>query len=352
MLTADVALTRETDYLTLVEEFAADIDALNLAFSHAWYKLMTRDMGPVTRCIGDLVPPAQPFQMPLPDPPATLPDYTSTLAGIEALIAEDESRIADFTRLAYQCADTYRDTDKMGGCDGARIRLLPESNWTVNEGLDEVITLLETVKAEDVSYADLIVLAGMTAINSTYEFCGGRVDTDDASESENLMPRLTWYTPTTLSVRDNFEVKGLTLNEGVALAGRPVEGRSPTVSNELFIWLTTSEFEGPDANGSFTEVDGSKTVTAEEYALYEDTEMRGIVESYAEDNELFLTEFYAAWNKIMIQDRFDGNRGNLCNYTIASPAPTEAPSGSSMASSMAWDLSLAVFIVLASVVFY
>jgi catalase-peroxidase len=279
MLTADAALTRDDNYSTLVEEFAADINALNLAFSHAWYKLVTHDMGPVTRCIGDLVPPAQSFQMPLPDPPATLSDYAPVRAGIEVLIAEDESRIAAFTRLAYQCADTYRNTDKRGGCEGARIRLLPESNWTVNEGLDEVIALLETVKADNVSYSDLIVLAGMTAINSTYEFCGGRTDAEDASESENLMPRLTWYTPTTLSVRDNFEVKGLTLNEGVALAGRPVEGCSPMVSNELFVWLVSYQFEGPDDNGTFTEIDGNKTVTAEEYALYEDTEMREIVQS-------------------------------------------------------------------------
>ena len=342
MLTADVALLRDDDYLTLVKEYAADIDALNLAFSHAWYKLTTRDMGPVTRCIGDLVPPAQPFQMPLPDPPTTLPDYAPIRAEIEALIAKDPSRIAAFTRLAYQCADTYRDTDKHGGCDGARIRLSPENNWTVNEGLEEVIALLETVKADNVSYSDLIVLAGMTAINSTYEFCGGRTDAEDASESESLVPRLTWYTPTTLSVRDNFEVKGLTLSEGVALAGRPMEGRSPMVSNELFVWLVTYPFEGPDANGTYTEVDGNKTVTAEEYALYEDTEMRDIVQGYANDNELFKTDFYAAWNKIMIQDRFDGNRGNLCSYTTAAPT-------TSSASFIALDLSLAVFILLASV---
>jgi catalase (peroxidase I) len=373
MLTSDVALLRDDDYLALVEEFAADIGALELAFSHAWYKLMSRDMGPVTRCIGDLVAPAQPFQNPLPDPPATLPDYSSTRAVIEALILEDETLIAAFTRLAYQCADTYRDTDKSGGCNGARIRFLPEMNWTVNAGLNEVIAVLESAKTDEVSYADLIVLAGMVAINSTDEFCGGRTDAEDGSGSEKLLPRLDWYTPTTVSVTDNFAVKGLTLNEGVALAGRPVERRSPMVSNELFVWLTEYQFEGPDDDGVFTEMDGNKTVTAEEYALYEDTDMRTIVQSYADDKELFMSEFYAAWNKIMTQDRFDGNRDNLCSATAPvdeppvespvqpptdSPAqpPTESPAQpsnptTSSASSMALDLPLAVFVILASVAF-
>jgi catalase (peroxidase I) len=358
MLTADVALLRDPNYLALVEEYAADVEALEFAFSHAWYKLMSRDMGPVTRCIGDLVAPAQPFQDPLPDPPATLPDYAGTRAAIEELIANNETLITAFTRLAYQCADTYRNTDKAGGCNGARIRFLPENNWTVNAGLDEVIASLEAAKTDEVSYADLIVLAGMVATNSTVEFCGGRTDAEDGSGSEELVPRLAWYTPTTLSVTDNFAVKGLTLNEGVALAGRPVEGRSPTVSNELFVWLTEYQFEGPDnTTGVFTEIDGNKTVTAEEYALYEDTDMRAIVQNYAKDEELFLSEFYAAWNKIMSQDRYDGNRGNLCSFTVptAQPtaeSPTESPAQSpSSASSMALNLSLAVLVILASVAF-
>jgi catalase (peroxidase I) len=362
MLTADVALLRDPNYLALVEEYAADVEALEFAFSHAWYKLMSRDMGPVTRCIGDLVAPAQPFQDPLPDPPATLPDYAGTRAAIEELIANNETLITAFTRLAYQCADTYRNTDKAGGCNGARIRFLPENNWTVNAGLDEVIASLEAAKTDEVSYADLIVLAGMVATNSTVEFCGGRTDAEDGSGSEELVPRLAWYTPTTLSVTDNFAVKGLTLNEGVALAGRPVEGRSPMVSNELFVWLTEYQFEGPDnTTGVFTEIDGNKTVTAEEYALYEDTDMRAIVQNYAKDEELFLSEFYAAWNKIMIQDRYDGNRGNLCSFTVPTAQPTaESPTESSTeppaqspssASSMALDLSLAVLVILASVAF-
>jgi catalase (peroxidase I) len=313
---------------------------------------MSRDMGPVTRCVGDLVAPAQPFQNPLPDPPATLPDYASTRASIEALITDDETLITAFTRLAYQCADTYRDTDKSGGCNGARIRFLPEIDWPVNAGLDEVIAALEPAKTDEVSYADLIVLAGMVAINSTVEFCGGRTDAEDGSGSEKLEPRLGWYKPTTLAVTDNFAVKGLTLKEGVALAGRPVEARSPMVSNELFIWLTEYQFEGPDA-GVFTQIDGNKTVTEEEYALYEDTDMRAIVQSYVDDEELFLNEFYAAWNKIMIQDRYDGNRGNLCSFTVPTvESPTESPAQSpvtSAASFMTLDLSLAVLVILTSV---
>lgn len=108
------------------------------------------DMGPITCCIGDLVvPPAQPFQMPLPGPPATLPDYAPIHANIEALIAEDKSQIDAFTRLAFQCTDTYRNMVKRGGCDGGQIRLSSETDWSVNEGLDKVIALLETTKADN-----------------------------------------------------------------------------------------------------------------------------------------------------------------------------------------------------------
>jgi hypothetical protein len=107
----------------------------------------------------------------------------------------------------------------------------------------------------------------------------------------------------------------------------------------------TYQFEGLDANGTFIEIDGNKTVTVEDYALYEDTEMRDIAKSYVDDNELCMTDFYAAWNEIMIQDRFDANRGNLCSFTTVAPtvSPTIAPT-TSPASSIALDLSLAVFI--------
>lgn len=99
---------------------------------------MTRDMGPVTRCLGKLVGPAQPWQYPLPDPPAQLPDFTAVQKDILEAIDKDSSAISPdvvdgkpyygalFAHLAYQCASTFRETDHSGGCNGARIRFAPQ----------------------------------------------------------------------------------------------------------------------------------------------------------------------------------------------------------------------------------
>lgn len=97
MLTTDVALTRDDSYNALVKEFAEDQTALEVAFAHAWYKLTTRDMGPVSRCAGDDVPPAQPWQYPLPPPPAKLANFKSVRADIASAITTTSTVIAPDT---------------------------------------------------------------------------------------------------------------------------------------------------------------------------------------------------------------------------------------------------------------
>lgn len=113
MLTTDIALTTDASYRDLVYAFAGDQASFENAFKHAWYKLTTRDMGPVERCVGNDVPPAQPFQYPLPAPPAEPANYT--------LVREDIHKVltpalgAYLTRLAWSCASTFRSTDYLGG---------------------------------------------------------------------------------------------------------------------------------------------------------------------------------------------------------------------------------------------
>lgn len=128
----------------------------------AWYKLMTRDMGPFTRCLGPDVPPPQPFQKPLPAPSPGPVNYTAVEIDIRAVLTSAETTGLVAT-LAYQCASTYRATDKSGGCNGARIRFAPEINWNANKGMGAVLVTLTPIKNKypSLSWSDLIVLAGV-----------------------------------------------------------------------------------------------------------------------------------------------------------------------------------------------
>jgi len=259
--------------------------------------LTTADMGPASRCIGDDIPDAQNFQFPLPVVATAVPNYVAVKSSIQKLFKEDTDNIPAFVNLAYRCASTYRDTDYRGGCNGARIRFAPESKWASNDGTQDALATLEKVKTDhsDVSYADLIVLAGQAAVESAggkyMPFCGGRSDAIDGSGSEKLQPRA--YTPAIVSIRDDMIVKGLSANAGVALAARPVSGE---LSNHFFIDLLAG-------NGDFSE---------EEKALLLD-EFKPIVVKFAKDNAVFLDEFAAAWNQLMTADLFNGPTNNLCD---------------------------------------
>ncbi|CAN0223003.1 unnamed protein product, partial [Scytosiphon promiscuus] len=167
MLTTDVALLFDADYLALVENFAEDQDALDKAFAAAWYKLLSRDMGQFERCVGPDVAPPQAFQLPLPSAPAAddLPKYSTAKKSIRRMLSDNPSYGALFVTLAWQCMSTFRSTDYLGGCNGARIRFSPEKDWAVNNGLDEVLDLLAPVQMETpgISHADLIVFAANIA---------------------------------------------------------------------------------------------------------------------------------------------------------------------------------------------
>lgn len=302
MLTADLGLRDDPAYRPISESFKNDITVLENAFQHAWYRLTTADMGPVSRCIGDEVPDPQPFQVPLPPSPDVEPDYIMIRSAIQTLIEDDpDTNTAAFVNLAYRCASTYRDTDYRGGCNGARIRFEPESSWPSNVGTADALSTLEPIIIEypDISYSDLIVLAGQTAIESaggkSMSFCGGRVDALDGSGSINLEPRT--YTPALVSIRDDMQVKGLSAREGVALAARPTTSTAK-LSNQFFVDLLAA-----GAGSNFSE---------EEQALLEG-EFKPIVEEYAANNDLFLDEFASAWTKMMIADRFNRPSNNVCD---------------------------------------
>ena len=123
LLTSDVALIHDKAYLEIVRMFAENRDRFDTMFAHAWYKLVTRDMGPRSRCINsDTAPVSQDWQNGLPDRTESPPDFTEVRERIMNLLDSDNTAYGQFTRLAWQCASSFRVTDYQGGCNGARLR--------------------------------------------------------------------------------------------------------------------------------------------------------------------------------------------------------------------------------------
>jgi len=351
-LTTDISLTQDPTgtYQQLVQDFAGDQEKFNHAWKHAWYKLTSRDMGPVTRCMGKDVPPPQPWQHPLPPTPSKLADFAHvkmevkrTLKSRSSILPPDEFNGepyygALYVRLAWQCASTFRQTDYLGGCNGARIRLSPAKFWPANAALDKALLLLKPIKDQfgsGLSWADLIVLAGSVALEEAggkqIGFCGGRTDAEDGSGWQYLEPKVSGATNSTVALKDFVQGMGLSYREMAALIGgghslgKMHPDRSgfqgswtedPTrLSNDYFRTLLTETWE------KFTTPGGLQQFKAKGKNLYMlnidllfmyDAELQSITQEYASDNELFLQDFTTAWTKIVNADRFDGPTANIC----------------------------------------
>lgn len=361
MLTSDVSLMHDPagSYQEIVKEFANDAAAFDRAFAHAWYKLTTRDVGPVTRCAGADVPPAQPFQYPLPDPVEVLADFDEVKGDLLMLLTTSNPAFpADvyngksdygplFIRLAWQCASTYRATDFLGGCNGARIRFAPQNTWAENSGLDKALMLLQPIKekfGEGLSWADLIVLAGNIAIEAAggreMFFCPGRTDAVDGEGSSLLSSRFSGSQTDMVFLKDTIQVMGLSKREFVVLLGgghslgQKHASRSgwsgawtenpSRLANDYFQVLLTEEWEKMQESGGLTQYKARGKplyMLDSDIALKADDELSVIVQEYATDNELFLEDFAKAWTKLMNADRFDGPVDNLCKMPEERAAP-------------------------------
>ena len=240
-----------------------------------------------------------------------------------------------FAHLAWQCASTFRKTDYSGGCNGARVRFLPQSEWRMNWYTKNILQVLEPVKKKfgaALSWADLIVLAGNTAIESAggkpMKFCGGRSDALDANGTEHLGPRQ--YSTPLIQVLDNFKVMGLTPREGVALSARL---RSPIhmkrlgytgswsadpfkLSNEYFKALVNENWQlmvkPARGQAEFKAAGKQLYMLPTDIALKQDAQLLTIVREFAASNHAFLQSFAAAWTKMMNADRFMGPAGSVC----------------------------------------
>jgi len=347
LLTSDVALMWEDEkYKTIVREFAEDMGAFDRAFEQAWYKLTTRDMGPISRCNNDDVPPPQDFQYPLPDPPAGWPDFQEIKAEINEILDDATEAIGMVTRLAWQCSSTFRSTDYLGGCNGARIRFSPQSDFPDNINVENAIEFLRPIKLShgtNLSWADLIVLAGNTALEKAggkhLNFCGGRTDATDGLGSEFLYPKITGnFSETLVQFKDYISIMGLTQREFAALIGagyavgdasdcdglycrrdsfQGTSSVSTTLSNIFFKNLLTENWESYTVPGSgkqmYKAAGKDLLLLGTDLMFRLDPELLAISQDFAADNELFLTELAAAWTRLANADRFDGPTGNLCD---------------------------------------
>jgi len=249
------------------------------------------------------------------------------------------------SRLAWRCSATFRATDFLGGCNGARIRLSPQKDWPVNANLDLALDILQPIKedfGEGLSWADLIILTGNTvmehASGTSIPFCPGRTDgEEDGGASDFLMPKVTGEFNDTLgAVKEAARLMGLTQAEFAALnaAGYAIGDRYCThkglfcrrdrganepeqLDNRFFTTLLTNSWEEytlPGAPGGqvYKAVGSDRIMFATDLWYRSDGELRAIAEEFAYDNTKFVQTVVAAWDKLTTADRFLGPAENLC----------------------------------------
>jgi catalase-peroxidase len=353
MLTSDLALITDPSYRAISERFHKNPDEFAQAFAKAWYKLLHRDMGPITRYLGPWVAEPQLWQDPVPPVEGTLIG-DKDITALKAAVLQSGLTVAQLVAAAWASASTFRGTDRRGGANGARIRLAPQKDWAVNAGVAPTIAKLEEVRAAsgtNVSLADLIVLGGCAAVEKAANdagfdiavpFAPGRTDaTQEQTDDESfavLEPRADGFrnylepgsklSPETLLV-DKAYMLTLTAKEmtvlvgglralGITAAGTQhgiFTDRPGTLTNDFFVnlldsateWRTSTNdadvYEGVDrASGKAT-----ATATAVDLVFGSNSILRGIAEVYAADDakQQFARDFVDAWDKVMTLDRFD-----------------------------------------------
>ncbi len=359
MLTTDLSLRVDPIYEPISRRFMADQDAFADAFARAWFKLTHRDMGPVVRYLGPEVPSETLlWQDPVPAVDHELID-AADIAALKAQILASGLSVSQLVSAAWASASSFRGSDKRGGANGARVRLEPQNGWEVSNP-DELATVLRTLEgiqasfnagAKKVSLADLIVLAGDAAVERAAKNAGFDVEVPftpgrtDASQEQTDTEAFAALEPKADGFR-NYLGKGnrlpaeyllidkanlLTLSAPemtVLVGGLRVLGANydssklgvftatpGSLTNDFFVnlldmgttWQATAEdantFEGRDAATGEVKWTGSRA----NLVFGSNSELRALAEVYASDDakEKFVTDFVAAWDKVMNLDRFD-----------------------------------------------
>ena len=361
MLTTDLALKMDPVYEPIAKRFHENPDQLADAFAKAWYKLLHRDLGPVSRYLGPWVPEPQLWQDPVPEVDHEV-IADEDIAALKGKILASGLSISQLVSTAWASAASFRGTDKRGGANGARIRLAPQKDWEVNNPADlaKVLQALEQIQRDfnssqsggkKVSLADLIVLGGCAAVEQaakkaghdvTVPFAPGRTD---ASQEQTDVESFAVLEPTADGFRnylrageklpaetlllDRANLLTLTAPEMTVLIGGMralnsnfgqshrgvLTDRPETLTNDFFVnlldmgteWKASASaenvFEGRDrATG-----EAKWTATAVDLVCGSNSQLRAISEVYASGDakEKFAGDFVAAWEKVMNLDRFD-----------------------------------------------
>ncbi|MCA2983672.1 MAG: catalase/peroxidase HPI [Gemmatimonas sp.] len=362
MSTADIALRTDPTYLEISKRFHANPQAFHDAFARAWFKLTHRDMGPKTRYAGPWIPQEELlWQDPIPACDHPVID-AADIAALKGKILAAGLPISQLVYVAWSSASTFRGSDKRGGANGARIRLEPAKQWEVNQPakLTRVLDIYETIQQEfnasatggkKVSIADLIVLGGAAAIEAaakkagfdiTVPFTPGRMDATqeqtDAHSYAVLEPQADGFRnyqktvfrkPAEELLVDKAQLLGLTAPEMTVLVGGMrmlganygatkhgvLTDRPETLANDFFVNLLSMDTTWAPMAGSSEVFEGRDRVTGDvkytatrvDLIFGSHSELRAVAEVYGQhDNqERFVHDFVAAWNKVMNADRFD-----------------------------------------------
>lgn len=363
MLTTDLALRVDPIYEPISRRFYEHPEELSDAFARAWFKLTHRDMGPIARYLGPEVPSQEMiWQDPIPAVTHELVD-DGDVSGLKSKILAAGLSISQLISTAWASASTYRDSDKRGGANGARVRLEPQCDWEVNNPVElaKVLRVLEGVQGEfndaqpagkkQVSLADLIVLGGSAAVEQaaknagqvvTVQFVPGRTDaTQEETDIESfsaLEPRADGFrnylgkglraTAEELLI-DRASLLTLTAPETAALIGGlralnanfdgsdvgVLSDRSDALTNDFFVnlldmgtvWEPTSDaeelYEGRDRQTGHVKWTASRV----DLVFGSNSQLRALAEVYAASDAKakFVRDFAAAWSKVMDADRFD-----------------------------------------------
>jgi catalase-peroxidase len=360
MTTADLALRFDPVYGPISRRFHQNPDQFADAFARAWFKLLHRDMGPKVRYLGPEVPPEDLiWQDPIPPAEGKQID-DADIAVLKGKLLDSGLSISQLVKTAWASASTFRNSDKRGGANGARIRLAPQKDWEVNEpvALAKALGILEGIRkdfnasAKDgkkVSLADLIVLGGSAAIEAAAKrggfdikvpFTPGRTDASEAQTDAHsfapLEPVADGFRnyakpdaprPLEEMLVDKAQLLTLTAPEMTVLIGglRVLSAnqnwtshgvfthRPETLSNDFFVNLLDMETEWkPGANGIYEGFERRTgklkwTATRVDLVFGSNSQLRALSEVYAQDDnrETFVRDFVAAWTKVMNADRFD-----------------------------------------------
>ena len=362
LFTTDLALKVDPSYAKISKHFHENPQEFADAFAKAWYKLTHRDMGPISRYLGPLVP-AEPllWQDPIPAVDHQLigePD----IAALKARILASGLSISQLVTTAWAAAATFRGSDKRGGANGARIRLAPQKDWEVNQPaeLAKALPKLEAIQEDfngaqsggkKVSLADLIVLGGCAAVEEAAKKAGHDVKVPfspgrtDASQEQTDVHSFAVLEPTADGFRnylrkgdegsaaellvDRASLMTLTAPETTVLVGgmRALNAnfgqsqhgvftkRPETLTNDFFVNLLDMRTKWQKSAASEGVLEGRDRATGElkwtgtvvDLVFGSNSQLRAIAEFYACDDskEAFVKDFVAAWNKVMNLDRFD-----------------------------------------------